>query len=91
MDIFDHFNWCKNLGITQEDAINYIEKINKATIGYLVTTEEMQIALEKISQNHLGPETCAETVNPNSKSDLEIFDQNINIHTKDKIHYIDNN
>ena len=65
--------------------------MNEVTIGSLVTTEEMSIALAKISQNHLGPETCAETVNSNPKSDLEIFDQNVEFYTKDKIHYIDNN
>ena len=45
-------------------------------IGYGITVEEFEEALTLLSQSLLGPETGAETVISNSKSDLEIFDQN---------------
>lgn len=61
---------------------------------YGITVDEFEKALLKMSQSLLGPETGAETVIPNSKTDLEIFDQNgekiekVNFHLIEKIHII---
>lgn len=61
---------------------------------YGISTEECIERLEIFSQSLLGPETGAETVISNSKSDLEIFDQNgrkeekVIFHLIEKIHII---
>lgn len=70
-----------------------LDAISVAT-GYGITVEEFEEALTLLSQSLLGPETGAETVISNSKSDLEIFDQNgrkeekVNFHLIEKIHII---
>jgi hypothetical protein len=70
-----------------------LEALTQAT-GYGITAEEFEKALLKMSQSLLGPETGAETVIPNSKTDLEIFDQNgekiekVNFHLIEKVHII---
>ena len=54
-----------------------------------ITIEEAIKACQLFSQSLLGPETGAEAVNPNSKTDLEIFEQNGSNKEKPKIYFIE--
>ena len=56
-----------------EDIIN---RVIAASGQFGISADEFSKALVLISQSLLGPETGAETVNSNSKTDLEIFEQN---------------
>lgn len=71
-----------------------LDELFKVMQNYGITVEKCVERLEIISQSLLGPETCAETVIPNSKTDLEIFEPNggksekVNFHLIEKIHII---
>ena len=54
-----------------------------------ISIEEAIKACQLFSQSLLGPETGAEAVNPNSKTDLEIFEQNGSNKEKPKIYFIE--
>lgn len=54
-----------------------------------ITTEQAIKACQLFSQSLLGPETGAEAENPNSKTDLEIFEQNGSNKEKPKIYFIE--
>lgn len=51
------------------------ENFNKALQKCGISAEQAIEACQLFSQSLLGPETSAESVNSNSKTDLEIFEQ----------------
>lgn len=71
-----------------------INKFIAASSQSGISADEFTKALALISQSLLGPETGAETVISNSKTDLEIFEPNgeniekVNFHLIEKIHII---